>query len=494
MTSPTASAPPPLRDTLVSGSIWMIALKWVLRLLGAINIAILARLLTPEDFGVVAMATVIVGLSKVFFELGVDYALIRDPNASVDDFHSAWTIRLLQSIALAGCLCLVAPFAENYYQDDRVAVILYILAVGIVVQGLTNIGIVSFRKELQFGREFKFLVSSKLLSTASAIALAFYFRSYWALVLGTVFANVIECSLSYVFHSFRPRLELTTWRKIWSFSKWILVLQVSNYFMAKFDRLLLGNAVPADQLGHYTVGIEISQMATTEVVAPVSRALVPGFAKLQVDEERLRKAYLQTLGATAILVMPLSLGLSMVAKDLVPLALGPQWFAAIPIVQLASIHLMFATLGSAASNISLVTGHIRKLAALSIIRAILFLSLFYPIFTAFEIPGVLMMKIAIGFCMTTALIAVVASTHSIRWSLIAKQLWRPGVASMTMVFSLSQLEPFIDSSPILALAINTFVGGVVYIMTLASLSFLFGGRQNLEFEIGSLIWRKLRRR
>ena len=112
----------------------MVGLRWSLRLLGAVNIAILARLLTPSDFGVVAMATAVVGLSKVFFEFGVDYALIRKNDATEDHFHAAWSIRLLQSFALATVLVVAAPYAAAHFDDPRVPSLLWVLAGGVIIQ------------------------------------------------------------------------------------------------------------------------------------------------------------------------------------------------------------------------------------------------------------------------------------------------------------------------------------------------------------------------
>ena len=303
---PSNTPPPPLRGALLLGSVWMLGVRWALRLLGAINIAIIARLLTPEDFGVVAMATAVVGLSKVFFELGVDFALIQKVDARTEHFNAAWSIRLLQAIALAATLVLIGPFVESYYNDPRVVPILGVLALSVLVQGLTNIGVVSFRKDLNFHKEFHFLVWSKFLSVGATIIIAFALRSYWALVIGILLGNFIQCVLSYLLHPFRPKISFAAAGDIWSFSKWMVVLQISDYVTLKFDRILIGGLVTPARLGHYTIGTELAQMATTELVSPVSRALVPGLAKLQSHPQRLRAAYLKTLAATALVTLPIA--------------------------------------------------------------------------------------------------------------------------------------------------------------------------------------------
>ena len=487
------AAPPPLRNILLAGSLWMIGLRWVLRLLGVANIAILARLLTPGDFGVVAMATAVVGFSRVFFELGVDYALIRKNDATAMHFNAAWTIRLIQSICLAYLLIFIAPYASTYYEDPRVVPLLGVLAVSIVVQGLTNIGIVTFRKDLEFEKEFKFMVVSKLVSTAVTIAMALTLRSYWALVLGILAAYIIECSLSYAFHAFRPRLTLESGSEIWSFSKWIVILHILNYVTLRFDRILIGGLVPAARLGQYTMGVEVSQMATTELIAPISRAIVPGLAKLQSDAKRLRAAFLKTVGATTIVAFPAAVGLALVAPEVVPLFLGDQWIEAIAIVQIASIHLMMGTLGSAGTNLFLVAGDLSKLITLSAIRAVTFLLLFFPMFEWGGIQGVLYFKVVLATAMSFAVLATVSRIHVIPVRQIIGQIWRPMAGSAAMAACVVLMSASVPDAPMLALMYKTIIGGLIYTITVSTLWWLFGRSDGIESEVQNLILTKLGR-
>ncbi len=471
----------------MSGSIWMVGLRWALRLLGVVNIAILARLLTPEDFGLVAMATAIVALTRVFFELGVDYALIRKADATSEHFDAAWTIRLVQCVCLSLFLLIISPHAAEYYSEPSIVDMLRVLAVGAIFQGLSNIGIVSFRKELEFGKEFRFAVVTKAVSIGTTIALAFTLRTYWALILGILTANLVECVFSYLFHTYRPRVNFRSAGEIWSFSKWMITLQIANYFSSKFDRVLLGGAVPAAQLGHYTIGIEISQMTTSELVAPVSRALVPGMAKLQHVPKRLRAAFLKTLGATAIVTLPTGVGIILVADQLIPLVLGPQWMPAIGITKIASVYLIMSTLGSAALNICLVTGHISKVSVLSFLRAVVFIALFFPIFNAEGIYGVMYLRTALTAVYVSLLIALVANIHAISVQSIISQLWKPALSSCAMAAVVTSWQPFSSGSLTLILTTKVLLGVLAYAATLFVLWKLYGRSADVENDIIELL-------
>ena len=166
------AGPPPLRRTLIVGSLWMVGLRWAVKLFGLVNTMILARLLVPEDFGLTAMAMAVVAIVSVLFEFGVDYALIQKADATRDHFNAAWTIRLIQASLAALLVVACAPLAAAFYGEPRVVGIMFVLGGATLLRGFANIGVVAFRKELEFHKEFRFLFSANpsmcLLSIASA--------------------------------------------------------------------------------------------------------------------------------------------------------------------------------------------------------------------------------------------------------------------------------------------------------------------------------------
>src|SRR5690349_1747934 len=133
-----------LQRNLLYGSALMIAMRWSTRLLGLFSTLILVRLLTPDDFGVVAMAMVILGLLEVFTHTSVDLALIRDRDPSREHYDTAWTLEIVQAIGLAIALVVVAPWAARYFNDERVAPVIYALALRAVLGSFENIGVVAF--------------------------------------------------------------------------------------------------------------------------------------------------------------------------------------------------------------------------------------------------------------------------------------------------------------------------------------------------------------
>ena len=154
----------------------MLALRWMIRILGLVSMVILARLLTPGDFGLVAMAMVVYALIDSMATTGVDLALIRDQRDSLELYDGAWTIQVLQGIFIAILMLASIPFAVAYFEESRLQTILSLLALSALIQGFRNIGTVAFRKELDFAKDFRFAVYQKLGVFAVTVTLALWLR------------------------------------------------------------------------------------------------------------------------------------------------------------------------------------------------------------------------------------------------------------------------------------------------------------------------------
>ncbi len=308
-------------------------MRWATRALGLISTIILARLLAPEDFGVVAMAMVVVGFLEVFTHTGVDLALIRDASATREHYDTAWTLEILQAAALALTLLVAAPFATRYFGDPRVLEVMQLLSLRAFIGGFENIGVVAFRRDLNFDREFWFGVCKKMSTVAVTITAAIVFRSYWALVIGLIGGRMLDVAISFLMHPYRPRLTLARFADIWGFSRWLLLARVANLANRKLDEFVVGGQAGTTAMGNYYVASDIATAPTEEVVLPMSRGIFPVYSRQQDDHARLAESFFTVLRSTAYLCMALGLGISAVAPELVPLVLGKQWFAAVPLMQ-----------------------------------------------------------------------------------------------------------------------------------------------------------------
>jgi lipopolysaccharide exporter len=446
---------------LLRGSAWMVGMRWALRLVGLLSTAILARLLVPADFGIVAMAAVVAGLLDTAAYAGVDLALIRAEAASRDYHDSAWTIQVIQAFIVAALLVVAAPLAASYYAEPRVATVIYWLGLKSALDGLQNIGIVAFRKDLDFAREFRFNLYSKLLNLAVVVAAAWYLRSYLALVVGLVSGSFITVALSYAMHPYRPRLSIVHLRELWSFSNWLLVSRVGSFASRKADQFIVGGSVGATALGSYHVATELSTLPTTEIVMPMRRALFPTLARLQNDPVAFRNAVLSSFSALAVLSFAVGFGVMSVATEIVPIVLGPRWQAAIPLVQWLAVYGGFAGLASVLEVPMWVTGRTDISALQSWLELVLLVPLLMLALAAFGVDGAAMARALVAVAMLPTMLWLASRVCPLPFGALCAAVWRPLTAALAMALLLRAPLPMPDG-PLATLVVKVLVGATFY--------------------------------
>jgi len=317
-----------LADKTVSGAAFMVTFRFLDRLLGVGSTLILARLLVPEDFGVVAMAMSFVAIIETLGDLGFDVALIRKQDAGPDLYDSAWTAKVALGTFFAFLLLFARDVAAQFYSEPRLLAVMPVLALATFVQALENIGITNFRKELKFDKEFQFLLAKRLLGVIVTIVLAFLFRSYWALVIGILSSRCIGVVLSFTMHEYRPKFRSTGLRELLGFVKWLFLTRLTNFVNWRLADFVVGRTAGADALGAYRIAFEIAMLPTAYMIAPVNRALFPAYAHKAADRAALRAAFLKAMSVIVLVALPAGLGLALVADIAVVVVLGPKWIEA----------------------------------------------------------------------------------------------------------------------------------------------------------------------
>jgi lipopolysaccharide exporter len=327
-----------MTQSTVRGALWMVSFKLLERGLGLISTLILARLLLPKDFGIVAMATSVLALLEIFTAFGMDTVLIQRQDATPEHFNTAWSLNVLAGCLIGAVVALLALPASHFYHEPRLLPVMCLLAVSAVVGGCENIGVVLFRKQLRFDREFRYLITKKLMAFAVTVPLAFWLRSYWALVLGTFIGRLGAVSYSYLIQPFRPRFSLRAASEMLHFSKWLMIQDALLFLRERSATFFIGRLAGPAALGTFTVSAEIANMPGTELIAPINRALLPAYARLAADPPALRREFLASMSGIALLGIPAVAGVALAAPFIVLVALGPKWSAAQPLLEVLAFY------------------------------------------------------------------------------------------------------------------------------------------------------------
>lgn len=465
---------------MVRGSIWMIAMRWSMRGIGLVSTVILARLLVPADFGIVAMAMIVVGLFEIISWTGVDLALIRNKEADRAHYDAAWTIQIIQGALITALILLVSPFAGDYFNEPRVVPALQILAFRSLIQSFQNIGVVAFRKDLDFAKDFRFNTIKRLLNLVVIVALAITLRSYWALIIGLVTAPALEVMLSYRMHPFRPRWSTAKVREIWSFSQWLLLAQIGYFLNRKSDQFVIGGITGTTSMGGYYIAAEVAAMPSGEIVMPLRRAIFPTLAKIMHDPEQFGAAIIRVVGVAGMLCLSAGFGLAAVADDFVALLLGDQWLGTGPLVLWLAIYGAVAATSQMAEVVLMVTGKTGRTAFRSWLELAVLIPTLIVVANLWSIEMVAAARAAIAVAFVPLIFFMVSRSAPVTMGQLAGALWRPLTSAVVMFFVVRLAH--VDGLPFVALRLvmDIAVGAVTFVAMSLALWFLSGRPEGIE--------------
>jgi O-antigen/teichoic acid export membrane protein len=483
-----------LRAEVIRGSAWVAAWRWSVRLISICSTLVLARLLTPHDFGVFTMALVIVSLIEMFSETGQAAALVRIGRPTRKHFDTAWTIQVIIGLFLALCVLGAAPLAGRYYDSSEVENVLYFVSLRCALGGFVNIAVAIFRINLEFDKEFRMAVIQRLVNLVVAMTLAAVLRNYWALAITFVGEKLVAIIVTYWMRPYLPRFAISKFGEIWSFSVWMMVAYISEYAGRRLDELLIGGLTSASAVGQYDLAAECARAPIYDVLDPMSRALFPIYTQFSDDIARLKQAYLNVLSVAATVSLSAGIGLANVAHDFVDVVLSQSWQGTGDLLVWLAIGATGLGLTHGVGTVMNVTSRTPALVAAVWIRIVALVPAVFVGFHLFGVPG-----IAAGQALVqlfSVLLWFYVSTWAIPLNLgdILSRIWRPAVASIIMTLAIAAVS-YTMPQPSLARLVITIVSGATTFGTfLGLLWWVAGYPDGFEEVVASAIRRLLRGR
>jgi lipopolysaccharide exporter len=461
-------------QAMTKGALWMVLARLGERSLGFVSTVILVRLLAPADFGLVAMAMSVMAICELFGQVGFDIALIQNPRATRSHYDTAWTFNVILAVVTAITLVLLAAPVALFYGEARLALIIQALALGSLISGFENIGVVAFRKELHFNREFYFIFGKKLIGFLVTTSLAIALRNYWALIGGIIVGRLAAVVLSYYVQAYRPRWSLEARHDLFHFSKWLVISNIVNVLNTRAADFIVGKIAGAHALGVFNVSYELSNLPTSELTAPINRAIYPGYARKSADATSLKETYLNVISIMVAFGVPIGVGISATAGILVPLLLGPKWTEAIPLVAILAFYGVLAVMRSNANYVYLAQGKPHIATYLGIGPILLLLSSLVVLCREYGVIGAAYAYL--GSDAVSALInfVVLIKVLGVTVRQILRVLWRPVLSSAFMfaivrVVTPLPLEPFDNLTGLTDLLTAVVSGVIAYVSCLYAL-------------------------
>ena len=473
-------------EQVVSSSLWMVAWRWSARLIGLLTTVILARLLFPEDFGVVATAGIVAAFFTMMIDLGTDSYLIRHEAPDRDDYDTAWTLRLVVLSMSALGIFLAAQPGAAFFDDQRLVDIIRVFALVGFFSGFTNIGMTMFRRELRF-REIAFIgITQRLSATAATLALAFWLKNYWAIVLGESVFALVGLVLSYTRHPYRPRINFSRIHQQWNFSKWILVRNLSTVLRSQGDGLIIAKYFGVDLMGIFAMASRLASLPTQQLIKPVMGPIFSGLAKKQDDRDIFAASALKVIGAVAFITFPAATLFAVLDEPLVNLILGERWDAVVPLVAPLIFTLVLSVLGGPVGTVLTIEGRVKLLAVLNWVAAVFILLVMFLVAQWRDLELLVWVRFALAAAMFVVTGHYFKKILQVSMKALLSSIYRPALASMVMSLVIHYVNLITDNAGITILT-GVVLGGFSYILLLGLLWRLAGSPDSGE----ALLVRKL---
>lgn len=307
------------------GAAWLMSSRLAGRLIDFVTLLVLARALNPADFGLVAIAMTLISVVEAVLELPLTQVLTRLTDVKKSHLDTAFTLAVLRSLFIALIIAAAAwPFSA-IYDDNRLVVLLMVLAVGPISRGLYSPGMVIYVKSISFKRVFLTEVSGKVLGTALAVSVVYLGYGYWAIAVNSIAAATLTTAVSYVLAPYRPVFSLSELPEFSKFIGWFSVAQIVAALNWQFDRILLGSFVTKSSLGRYTIASDLAIFPTQSLIGPAMTSVHAALSSVINEEGRLRRAYIKASRFTMMLAAPLCLGMSLTSDLIINILLDDKW-------------------------------------------------------------------------------------------------------------------------------------------------------------------------
>ncbi|MFC7621701.1 lipopolysaccharide biosynthesis protein [Microlunatus sp. GCM10028923] len=456
----------------VRGVVWNLAQHGGGRLIGFVATVVLARLLEPEAFGLLAMGLLAINVFDRLKDLGVGSALVQTRLPFGTVAPTAATLTMISAAVLAaGCLLGAEPLAL-LLGDHRLVPVIQALSGALLISGLAVLPDAWLRRRLLFRDRAVPEVSGAVIKAVVSIGLALTGGGVWSLVWGQLAGAAVTTGLYWVVHRRRASGRVLGWstptaKALVSYGLPISGVSLLALILDNLDYFVIGRRLGAEQLGVYTMAFRIPELLVISVCAVIGQVLFSSFARVQDDPDALRREYLAVTATVAALAVPVGVGLAATAPEIVTVVLGPRFGEATTPLRLLGLCAAVYALSFHAGEVYKATGRTRLMIILSVIRLIIFAPALWWA-AGHSIVAVAGTLLGLQLIFTLVRLGLIRSVLGLRiadqWHAIWPALLAAGLAGGA-VFGLSRLvTPVLSTGP--RLVILAMTGAALYLILL----------------------------
>lgn len=412
-----------------------------------VNVAILARLLSPSDFGLVGMATIVIGFIDLFKDLGTSAAVIQRKNISDELVYSIFWVNIAFGLLGTVILFFGSPLAASFYQEPKVTPILKVLSLSFFLSGVSILQKAILERNLAFNTLAKIELSAIFSGSFVGIGSALLGFGVWSLVAQTLTVVAVTTVLLLAATRWKPKM-IFHWSEVKEVSSYSLNLtgfNVFNYFVRNADYLIIGKFLGSQNLGYYTLAYRLMLYPLQNISHVISRVMFPVFSKIQDDDAKLRSVYLKVVSTIATITFPLMLGLWALTEPFILTVFGRQWQPVILLLMILAPVGMAQSLETTVGTIYQTKGRTDWMLRWSICEGTL-LVITWMIGLQWGIVGVATAYVIAVFILLYPNFSIPFRIIQLRIVDLGKVIWRPLVASLLMLVVLLGLKFLLPTS------------------------------------------------
>jgi len=340
------------KDT-VRGISWIGGLRLFTRLISFARTAVIARILSPEQFGLFGIASLALILIEILTETGINVFLVQEKEKIEKYISTAWIVSIVRGLLIFLTLLALAPFIGDFYNSPNAVGLLVIVSLTPLIRGFINPAVVIFQKELQFNKEFYFRSSIFLVESVVSVILVVATKAPEGLVWGLVAGALYEVVVSFFIIKPIPRFSFNfiLMKNVISKGKWVTFSGIFSYLFHNGDNIVVGKMRGVGALGIYDMAYRISMLPITEVADVVAKVTFPVYVKIVDDRKRLQKAFLKSLLVVSLLCLPIGAVFILFPKEIILILLGDKWLEAAQVLQVLAIFGVVRAISGVSSSV-----------------------------------------------------------------------------------------------------------------------------------------------
>lgn len=338
---------------------------------------ILARILAPKDYGVVAMIVVFTAIAQAFVDSGFSNALIRKPDLKEKDLSTAFYFNIVVGVVCYGILFIVSPFIADFYDTPILSPIIKITALSVPFHSLCVVQRAILTKKVDFKTQAKVSIICTIVSGILGIYLAYRDYGVWSLVVQGTFAAIVNCALLWLLSKWRPALQFSkeSFKYLWGYGSKLLASGLLDTTYNNIFPIVIGKFYSPAQLGLFSRAQSYSSLLSSNITGVLQRSTFPVLSMIQDDDERLRIDYRRLLRMSAYIIFPLMIGLAVLARPLVITMITAKWEACVTYLQVICFAMMWFPIHAINLNLLQVKGRSDLFLRLEIIKKIIGVSI-----------------------------------------------------------------------------------------------------------------------